>query len=277
MRAVRVEGEWTRGNARWDEDGEIVELVDDDRLELYDWRIAPQLPYDLAAIRHPVDVLAFVKRWGPLHGTEEEPDALIDVDDVMSAGLDMNWLLYLYGLIRPSVSDPDARDRMAEHWGALYAGEWGGSLRRWLHEPSTRNVPRDVQEHILRSFDFEQLAIDVRQEIEEEFWDQVEQTTFSVRSLDYLEPLPDEAEPPGDFMLTARPNDLLARAHVEVALQMTAGVTVGTCPEDGRIFAVRDPRQIYCSDQCAGRARYRRWAERNRSKSQKRKRSRGGN
>lgn len=263
MRAVRVAGDWTRGNARM-EDDDVALLLFDGQLELYDWTVAPQLPFDLAAIRHPVDVLGFVKRWGVLYGTEDEPEAIIEISEYMRAAVEMNWLLYRYGLIRPSTTDPAARRRLAEYWAGLYSGVLINDVRRWVQEPRAREVTHDLVQQLARTADFDEMAIDVREALEEDLWDHVEETAFSISSLDFYEPLRGEAEPPGDFILTARPSNLLGRAYVEVALDMTAGVSVAACPDDGKIFAVRDPRQVYCSDQCAGRARYRRWAQKQR-------------
>lgn len=131
-----------------------------------------------------------------------------------------------------------------------------------MQDPSRRkNLPLDL-ERLARTANYEEMAIDIREELEEDLWDQIETTQLSIGSLDFFRPVKKEPAPPGDFVLTLRPPNLLARAYVEVALDMTGGVPVSACPVDGRPFPVRDPRQIYCSEQCAGRARYRRFATR---------------
>ena len=45
------------------------------------------------------------------------------VGDVMNAGVEMNWLLYRYALIRPNVADPETRQRLAEYWNGVYEGK----------------------------------------------------------------------------------------------------------------------------------------------------------
>jgi hypothetical protein len=260
-RAVRAEGEWIRGTARVIDDV-VIELLDDGRAEVYDWTIAPTLPYDLAAIRHPAEVGGFVRKWGLLHGDEDDPvEGLPSIDGFMREAFRMNWLLYRCALVRPG-SD---RRQLAEYWAGFYTGVLNA---KWLQDPRRgRNLPPGFLDRVARKADYKEMAIDVREGLEEDIWEYVERASLSIRSLDFFETAIGEPKPPGDFILTARPPNLLVRAYVEVAFEMTGGVSVSVCPTDGRVFPIRDPRQIYCSSQCAGRARYRRFAERRRSQS----------
>ena len=123
---------------------------------------------------------------------------------------------------------------------------------------------------LLDGADLDAMVEDIRTEIlEEELWD-IEQrrAKLSLRRTDAVaEMLGAEVKdmPPGNYVLTIICEDLLARAYVQIAMEVTRGIPVEICPVDGRVFAVRDPRQRYCSPQCAGRARYRRFAEKKRS------------
>jgi hypothetical protein len=264
MRALAVEGEWHRGPASVGDLGEL-DFGDVDAVEAYDWSVAQQLPYDLAAIRHPADVLGFVRRWGFLHDPDDDEAETPSVEEFERESLRMNWALYRYSLINPVRAGMERRRDMAEYWAGVYSNAVS-STRRWLNDPGRgRKVRPDLLTMLMDTGDFEEMAIDVREGLEEDLWDDLPRVEVSIRSLDFFELDAGEISPPGDFMLTALPRDLLARTYLELALEMTAGISVAACPEDGRIFPIRDPRQIYCSSQCAGRARYRRFANRKKS------------
>jgi hypothetical protein len=186
----------------------------------------------------------------------------------------MNYVLYLYGLVAGPRSP--ATDRaLAEYWagdysGVLPAGVFTGAdlqeLRAWLWNSHSRPVTAELVARVQTNADLEQIAIFVREELADEL-QMGTRVWMSLHSLDFIDWPTGEPEPPGQFLLTSRPDDLLARAYLELALEMTAGVAVSACPEDGRMFAVRDPRQVYCTTQCAGRARYRKWAQRKKASS----------
>lgn len=271
LRALRVDqGDWQRGTVQLldNPDGETwIEWVEDDpAAAIYDWSIAPTLPYDLAAIRHPVDVLGFVKRWGLLHADDDEDAAFPTVEEFMRESLTMNWLLYLYGLLRPGHNAADTRRSLAEYWVGVVTGEFSKGTRAWLNDPQRRRTAPELIDRYADRADIEEMKIDVREILEEEVRERLlEDVPLSISNLDFFDASSaDDTPPPGEFVLTMWPRDLLARAYAELAMHMTAGVPVATCPEDGRVFAVQDPRQMYCSTQCAGRARYRRFTERKR-------------
>jgi hypothetical protein len=270
MQAFRVEGEWWRGPASLagDEDEQVIEWADIDRVEPYSWLIAGRLPYDLAAIRHETDVLGFVRKWGLLREDDDDDHDPFSIEDFLSESLEMNYLLYLYGLIRPPRAGPEAQRALVEYWVGVYSGLVHSDRARWLADPERGRQldPTDLAK-VAKRADFDEMQIDVREVLEEDVREQLHEIPLSLSSLDFFEEaVPGEAPPPGEFVLTAWPRDLLARSYIELAREMTAGVRVAQCPEDGRIFPVRDPRQIYCSTQCAGRARFRRFAKRSRSK-----------
>jgi hypothetical protein len=252
--------------------------IDFDHVEFYDWSRAESLPYDLAAIRHEADILGFVRRWGLLGTTSDEPDESNPepTEDWWDAARNINFLLYLHALVdkyeRGTLTS--ARD-VAEFWAGIYTGSVFGNdgsdttLWKWLTEPTEREQKTSEAIGSLLNGDLDVMVEDIRTEIlEEELWEIERQPVkLSVRRIDSLaEELGiDEHEmPPGNYALTVRCDNLLARAYVQLALEVTRGVPAEICPEDGRVFAVRDPRQRYCSPQCAGRARSRRFAQKKR-------------
>lgn len=183
----------------------------------------------------------------------------------MRESLTMNWLLYLYGLLRPA-GDPGATRRaLAEYM--VNAFTTGTVTRQWLTDPRRRGTSAALIEHYARRANTESMRQDLREILDEEIRGRLQaDVPLSISNLDSFElEDPNESPPPGDFVLCMWPRDLLARAHAELAMIVTAGVPVATCPEDSRVFAVHDPRQSYCSKQCAGRARYHRFSSRKRS------------
>jgi hypothetical protein len=271
MRALRVDqDDWARGTVSTFEgdDGETwLQWVDDAHIDIYDWSIAPSLPYDLAAIRHPVDVLGFVKRWGLLHDRDDDNAPWPTVEAFMRESLTMNWLLYLYGLLRPGHDEQATRRSLAEYWVGVATGEFGRGTRTWLNDPRRRKTAPDLIDMYEEDADVEQMKIDVREILEEEVRERLlNDVQLSISNLDFFDASSaEDTQPPGEFVLTLWPRNLIGRAYAELAMQMTAGIPVAMCPEDGRVFAVHDPRQIYCSTQCAGRARYRRFSKRKKS------------
>lgn len=257
VRPFHVEGESWHGPAEID-DG-FVEFAGE-RATSYDWSVAPELPYDLAAIRHEVDILGFVKRWGFLRSWDNDEHYIPTVEEFMDHSLAMNLTLYLYGLVSGASSESSNRG-VFEYWAGVYTGAIDEDLQSWLWNPARRAQIAEQVDQLARTADLETMAFDIRDELEEDVQEMLTDVEVSIHSLNWME-WPNNDPPPGNFLLTAFPKDLLGRAYLEVALEMTAGTKVAACPDDGRMFAVRDPRQIYCSSQCAGRARYRRFSER---------------
>ena len=68
--------------------------------------MASELPYDLAGIRHPADVLGFVRRWRFLHSAEEDEEAEATVEEFETEALHIGYVLYLYSLIAQPGSPP---------------------------------------------------------------------------------------------------------------------------------------------------------------------------
>lgn len=262
VRPFAVEGENVHGTAEIDEEG-YIEFTETGHITVYDWSVAPDLPYDLAAIRHDVDILGFVKRWGFLHSLEDEDRDPPTVEEFMYESLAMNFMLYRYGLVSGDISSAATKCGIVEYWLGVYSGAMGADLRSWLWHPDKRPIEQGLVDRLLKTGDIEEMALDIREEVQEDLWEQLPSVEVSIQSINRIE-WPDDNAPPGPFLLTAYTKELLGRAYLEVALEMTAGTKLGACPEDGRMFAVRDPRQVYCSSQCAGRARYRRFYERRR-------------
>lgn len=275
-RALLPAGEWVRGVALVDDLEVTLDLEDaNDRLELYDWSDAETLPYDLAAIRHEADIRGFVRKWGLLGTTGSASDQTWPepLSDWFKAALDMNFVLYLYAISnKASRGDLETASAVAEFFSGFYSGAIYAQRAKWLTKPSEREKLSGKHFDVvaLRQDDsnLEYMVDEIREILEEEMWDGLTETSeLSIRRLSSLSDdgaFDGTTPPPGDFILEVKCQDLLTRAYVQVALEMTSGVPVEVCPEDGRIFAVRDPRQKYCSPQCAGRARYRRFADQKR-------------
>lgn len=245
----------------------IVDFADYDTLEIYNWTDAESLPYELAAIRDEADILGCVRRWGLLGTQAESPEISMPepLEDWWQAARSMNFMLYLYALVdKYERGTLGSRREVAEFWAGVFSAKVNWS---WLAKPDEREQMLDMRiEAIQERADLDVLVEDIRTEIlEEELWDlENQRAKLSLRRTDTVaEMLGAEVRdmPPGNYVLTILCEDLLARAWIQLAMEVTRGVPAEICPVDGRVFAVRDPRQRYCSPQCAGRARYRRFAE----------------
>jgi hypothetical protein len=69
---------------------------------------------------------------------------------------------------------------------------------------------------------------------------------------------------PGLFRYFHEPPHLFAHAFDAVSHLIVQSAPITRCPECGRFFEVLHGRQLYCTPRCAGRARYRRFADKKR-------------
>ncbi len=70
---------------------------------------------------------------------------------------------------------------------------------------------------------------------------------------------------PDQFAFSPRLPHLLAAVYLELAMLLNHRQPLHSCVSCGRLFLGTDPRRRYCSESCANRVRYRRWAERRRA------------
>jgi hypothetical protein len=186
-----------------------------------------------------------------------------DLGDWMSEVVHLNWMLFLYATLEKARSgDHEGLVRMELYRHAMYTGNLG-SLARDLMRPRSSSLPLSPDDVLPADVERdEMLLLDIEDELAQRLSGRLdEKVTLRIGQVGEREWRAET--PPGDFILEAEPVHLLARAHLQLALEMTEQQTsLSVCPEDGRIFPVRDPRQRYCSPRCAGRVRQRRFAER---------------
>lgn len=269
---------WHRGPARLEED-EIV--LDTERAEEYvagsDELAA--LPFDLANLRRPTDVLGFVRRYGLLwtpprsqsferafrpladlrgdlvHDDAPPRRAAEPIADYMDAADDLAWILSLYRLLGQAQQGDPAALR---------------ELRRTMTE-RLRGMALDIARLSGESVDavptFESdsdfltaVASFVGDLIDEGLAAHGDDDRRVRLGVGLAEPNID----PSHFVFALAPRDLLGAAYAQLAANLVSRVPMATCPECGRVFPVRHGRQRYCDDRCASRARYRRFADRKR-------------
>jgi hypothetical protein len=248
-------------------------VLDDERAEVYSWAKGTQnLLYDLAAIRTESDVLGFVRRYGPLYGGRANDDEWgpETFGEWVTSAQDLSLVLYKYATLR-HVADGDAigRRELAEYFAStVYLGlPWSGL---WEVDESQRELRDEAREMLSDNarVDVSELVDELREELEQDllsglghpYLSHPQGVELGVGRVSELEFSGTTPYPGGEFILAAYPNDLVQLAYFQLALDMTQAVEMRICPVDNKIFPLRDPRQKYCSPQCGGRARYRRFA-----------------
>jgi hypothetical protein len=273
---------WYRGPAHL-EDGDIV--LDVERAEPYEpSEQPPGLLYDLAAIREPADALGFARRWGLLWLGQEDRDGRSWHDDVLlddetcresfadwaAVALRLSWALSRNALIRLGRDDGDeSHQELARYWVRSYAGlGWSESGRDGDVQPGQEIQRIEAEKNWWRSWDRDAMLFDLRDELAEDIASYLAESgaVLHFRATQELEDETDDV-PPTDFVINAHVPHLEGLAYYELMLEVSSGSPMKVCPEDARIFPVRDARQRYCSPQCSGRARYRRFAQRKREAS----------
>lgn len=230
---------WLRGTARIE--GGFVTL-DRDRAGHYsifdrEGFHAQGLLIALAGVRVPLDILPIVKRYGLLwHGpdAEEHRESLADWERVTDL---FRSLLRDYSIVRGAAAgDLDALAQLRKNARAL-----GRPLirERYDDEPSIDDLIFDS------NFATAIMITNGLQDME-------------VRHL----VLPDVDR---GFVFVPAVKNLEGFAWHELALIVTGNVPLESCLECRRFFTPKDQRQRYCSPQCSGRARYRRFADKKRS------------
>jgi hypothetical protein len=222
---------WTRGLARLD-GGRIV--LDPERADEYEVpRRDPGVVYDLAAIHKPSDTLRFVREHGLLW-----VNVKTDNDD------DRAW-----NFPEPRFSEPfaawETTARDFREILAAYEQLQAAALRgeNWLSGPLAESA----------------------KVIEQKFADMPAQTPAAA----FVQTV--HVAPEGNaFRLEGHPIDLEHAAWYELMTIVVESVPLRRCIECGRFFPITDQRKRFCSTQCAGRARYRRYAAKKRKQEEER-------
>jgi hypothetical protein len=223
--------EWIRGPASIVE-GEVV--LDEERADRYGLHDLGGAIFELATLRNPQDIRAFVRRHGlllggpddlgtgrcrePLSGWQREAHqaalavmlymGLMEAERIGSAepvrSLNITWKG------APETSDDEA---YLQQQSMGLAGLISNHLRR-------------CQPALAPAFQFE----------------------------------PDSG--PGEFVITHQPPTLLAAIYADFAVIVAQRAQLKRCPGCGRIFHPESGRQKYHSKSCANNDRWRRWKER---------------
>lgn len=225
---------WLRGPAALD-DGWVV--LDLERAREYQPSEAG-LPYDLAAVSAPADVIAFVQRHGLLRhgpGADEHRERLRDFEE---QALGLRYILRVYQELRRGLSED--RGESVEGLRAL-RGELRPALSDFFEAPASSD------EELLA-----QASVTIAQGISQGLEGVEESVGAAVVG----------GGSPGLFGFAPRPPDLVGYAYHQLAMAVVSRAAMRTCAECGRFFPVKDRRQRFCTPTCASRARYRRWSKR---------------
>jgi hypothetical protein len=232
--------QWIRGPAVLD--GEFVVLEDRQR-ELYQPHVhSNELLFDLLGLREDHDILGFVRKYGLLvHG----PDAKEHRESLKDWWVDA-WLLMttlkLY-MDLDALLEGDAPRFDAVRRNELLRAHTGGDEPPVLLDDLERLATGAVAHGITAGLGAVRMRVvgDTENEV---------------------------GGSPGFYRYFFEPEHLLGHAYAEIAHLVVQRAPLAECPEDGRLFAVEHGRQKFCSPQCAGRARSRRFAEKKRAEGQ---------
>lgn len=234
-RAVRpAMPRWVRGWARYEDNDIILE-----RPEEYDIYSTKDIVYDLAGVRTPDDALEFVGKHGLLWHGPGADDLREPFEEWEREAQNLRGKLRLYMTLQDALrGDDEARQKL---WRV-----WESDLRPFYQ--TTVSNDAELFAHVS---DFVGHSInDGLAGVEQGF---IASVLF-------------EGGQPGVFELAASPCDLVGAAYHELALAIVSRAEMRTCQECGRLFPVTDQRQRYCSERCANRARYQRWARKQRER-----------
>jgi hypothetical protein len=232
---------WWRGPARL-EDG-FVE-IEPDRAEPYavHGEDVADLLWDLAGIRRPTDTLAFIRRYGLLwHGPGDGMyrEAFADWKELADL---------LTRLLAQHIAIGRAREGDREALAKLRNTRWSAPGQQLLHaSPSDASLLALATEDLSSSVSMG--LRNIRLEVMPANWRSGTGET-------------------GQFVFMPAPENLVDLASWQLAEAIVTRVPIAECPECGRVFPVRHGRQRFCDDRCAGRARYRRHAEKKRRASE---------
>jgi hypothetical protein len=230
-------GIWLRGRALLDEDYIVLDKAHSTE---YQPMTTTELLFDLAAIRRPSDALPFVRRYGLLFHGPDADEFREPWSEWERTALLLSGFLHMHVSLHKAVrGDAAAAEELRSRWGETVKGFY-------KQEAPTEEM------FFLQVTDF--LAHWTTQGLEG--------AQFGVGPAAFFQKDGEPYGGPGDFVLTVNPPNLLGYAYNQFAHFLNQGVPGARCPECGRVFVIKDRRQRFCSPQCAQRARYRRWKER---------------
>lgn len=235
---------WRRGPARFD--GEWIEL-DRRGSDLYLPMDMPTLPFDLAGVRSPADAVDFVQRYGLLRQTQGFPDVARERFSEWEVEIALlNGVLRLVKLVRAADrGEQDAVTSLREHVDTERAPRIHGAPAGCSKEDLIKAAGRAVASWL--NFGLGGARV----------W---------IYSAAEVNTPTGPAGKPSEMFQVIQPPDLIGYAYYQLIRSMLKRVPLANCPEPqcGRVFAIFDPRQRYCSAACANRARQRRFAEKRR-------------
>jgi hypothetical protein len=227
--------QWLRGPRARHEAGWIV--LDPEGLERY-MPLAeaegPALP--LARVREPADAVAFVRRFGLLqHGPGAEPPLREAFGEWLRAA---NLVSSILGYYRALQAAREGDTSLVQRLETTAPWDWAdvigfeGPLRPGV-DPLQARIGILLAALVSKGLEGSQIAVDAAY-------------------------MTHEGAGPDEFMYDIDTSDLLGFVYHDLAMKITARIPLRTCEQCSRFYPVSDPRQRFCSPECAGRARYRR-------------------
>jgi hypothetical protein len=233
-RPVRASINWVRGPAQI-QGGEIVIVGDPEEY----WPINHQgLAFDLAGAGDPERLIEFVERWGLLHHGDPQGELREDVSKMQESAHTFRTLLETYSVLQQaSRKEPGGMEALRSLRKALAL---------YFESPAASDDELKFQASRMIAWRVSKGLRNVGSGLD--------------AASRYISP-EGETYPEDSFLLAARPNDLLGYAYHDLAMTLARSEPARRCEECGRTFRVTHKRQKFCDERCAGRARYRRWAQ----------------
>lgn len=236
-------GAWLRGEPLVESDGWISLRAGTE--EWYSPLLEQSLAFDLASISTIDDVEPFVRR---------------------------------YGLLWHAVAGPEGRERWSR-WELeatrLYgAGQTTSEIRAVLAGSLSMDAFRERWQDSIAAIVEHECSTDqelLAHATEAMGW-MLNQRLRDVRHSVIAEQAVAETGRPGRFLATPLATTLLGFAYYQLSQLILGQVPMATCEGCSRLFAKSDPRQRFHDAACASRARYQRWATRNRPATSRRQR-----
>ena len=221
---------WLRGSG--DIDGDWVVLTDE-RAEAYQPSQSDSPLTELARIRDPHESLGFIKRFGMLrHGPDSPSPRRERFAEWTSVARDLTEIMQLCEALQLT--------------SAVESGRTSELADR-----------ADVRAHRHRNPDMTVLeaAGDL---VAGRIARRVESITLTVSSANTWRDGRNRLGPPGEFVVSGRPQNLVEWAYHDLMLAVAETVPFATCEECERMFVRNHARRRFCGDRCGNRARQRR-------------------
>lgn len=230
---------WRRGPARLDGDWIVLDVA---RAEEYEPHETPDILLDFLRIEQPSDALDFVRGYGLLvHGPEdkehrEQFSEWLELREHIMAIMTMIKLL-----ARALTGEQEAITALWSEWEPQFRATYDGRAvsDEDLLGRATVMIAANVSLGMGDATQRLAAAIDYKKEIDSD------------------EPM----GPPGVFAWITIPSTVRGYIYYRLGSLLVSKAPLAECLECGHDFVVEDKRQQYCTPTCAGRARYRRWAQ----------------